>query len=1125
MGAVMGARSQAVLLEDIGETLDASLETVLTQAVYQQQGRRVIKVGEQVVEWNPAFRLYLTTKLPNPHYLPEVCIKVTLINFTVTQSGLEDQLLGLVVREERPQLEHEKNELIVSMAADRAALQGLEDDILRLLSSSSGNILDDEALVTTLSTSKATAAVIGRRVVAAEKTQRALATARASYLPAAARGSLLYFVTADLARLDPMYQFSLTYITRLFLQAVRQAAPSDDLDSRVANLMDHATLVVFENVARGLFEAHKATFAFLVASTILRSSGEVSELEWLSLLLGAAAGGGVGGAYSPSVPPPSALHLESAQWQLAHHLEASLPSYFGRLVSSLGTLKDDISGELAWAVWQRQPQPWLCPLPGDWDERVDERTGAPPPFARLLLTKLLRPEILLGAMEHVVGSTLGKRFAEREPLNLGAAFADATPRTPLIFVLTSGADPLGALLKFASAQGFADRLHSTSLGQGQGPVAEKMVDAGVAAGHWVLLQNCHLATSWMPRLERLVDGLSAGAYPLGVHDEFRLWLTSFPNLDFPVPVLQNAVKMTYEPPRGLKANLQATWAAMEGATLANRCAECPATWRKLLFGLTTLHALLQERRKFGALGFNIRYDFNETDLEISIATLAMLLEQQPKTAPWDALTYVTGHIHYGGRVTDEWDRRCVLSLLGSFYCDAALQEGYSFAPGAAAAAADGSEGSAGGAGSGSATPRKGASVPASPRDGAPPVPASSRAPSGSAEALAVTSHLATLARRYVAPPASELDGYRAYVAALPADDDVALFGLHQNAKITHGLAESASVLRTILNVQPRLASGGAAGQSAELTAAALAARLTSELPAPLERTEALRGALGRVSDDGKVDMGSLSSLQLVLLHELDHFNTLLRAVAGSLRDLQLAVNGTLLMSSELERMLASVLRGEVPSLWAKVAYPSLKPLSSWFADLQKRVGFIRSWLVGYGPPERFVLPYFFMQQSVLTGVLQMHARKHRTPVDYLSFDFTLLDEPDADAVAAAAAEARAEGASEAGFTPAPPPEDGILVVGLFLAGARYNRTRRRLQPPRPKEMATMLPTIHFLPVAHRVKDESDYECPLYKTSARAGTLSTTGASTNFVIAISVPTNESPDLWVRMGVAALCALDD
>ena len=102
-------------------------------------GRRVIKVGDSPVDYNDAFRLYITTKLPNPHYLPEVCIKVTLINFTVTQSGLEDQLLGLVVREEQPQLEKQKDELIVSMANDRKTLSELEDEILRLLSASEGN--------------------------------------------------------------------------------------------------------------------------------------------------------------------------------------------------------------------------------------------------------------------------------------------------------------------------------------------------------------------------------------------------------------------------------------------------------------------------------------------------------------------------------------------------------------------------------------------------------------------------------------------------------------------------------------------------------------------------------------------------------------------------------------------------------------------------------------------------------------------------------------------------------------------------------------------------------------------------------------------------------------------------
>jgi len=168
-----------------------------------------------------------------------------------------------------------------------------------------------------------------------------------------------------------------------------------------------------------------------------------------------------------------------------------------------------------------------------------------------------------------------------------------------------------------------------------------------------------------------------------------------------------------------------------------------------------------------------------------------------------------------------------------------------------------------------------------------------------------------------------------------------------------------------------------------------------------------------------------------------------------------------------------------------------------------------------------MLPYFFLPQGFLTGVLQMHARKHKVPVDYLSFSFGLCNsEPSPEALAAADA-----AGERMDFEPVAPPEDGVLVEGLFLTGARYNRTLRILQPPRYKQMVDPLPAIHFEPVERRLHDEADYECPLYKTSARAGTLSTTGASTNFIVALSLPTNEPPQRWVHMGVAALCATDD
>lgn len=107
------------------------------------------------------------------------------------------------------------------------------------------------------------------------------------------------------------------------------------------------------------------------------------------------------------------------------------------------------------------------------------------------------------------------------------------------------------LLKLAEELKFSRKFEKVSLGQGQGPKAEKLLAAGMERGLWVCLQNCHLAVSWMPTLERIVEGIQ----PDKVHKDFRLWLTSMPSPAFPASILQNGVKMTLEPPAGLKANL------------------------------------------------------------------------------------------------------------------------------------------------------------------------------------------------------------------------------------------------------------------------------------------------------------------------------------------------------------------------------------------------------------------------------------------------------------------------------------------------------------------------------------------------------------------------------------------
>lgn len=205
------------LLEDIAETLDPALEPILLKQTFVKAGRTLIHLGDSDIEYSKDFKLYITTKLSNPHYMPEICIKVTVINFTVTPQGLEDQLLGEVTRLERPELEEQRNNLIIRINNDKNQLQITEARILKLLFESEGNILDHEDLINTLNESKVTSAETTKRLVEAELTEQKITVARSKYIPVAARGSVMYFVVANMAEIDPMYQFSLKYFKTVSL--------------------------------------------------------------------------------------------------------------------------------------------------------------------------------------------------------------------------------------------------------------------------------------------------------------------------------------------------------------------------------------------------------------------------------------------------------------------------------------------------------------------------------------------------------------------------------------------------------------------------------------------------------------------------------------------------------------------------------------------------------------------------------------------------------------------------------------------------------------------------------------------------------------------------------------------
>lgn len=232
-------------------------------------------------------------------------------------------------------------------------------------------------------------------------------------------------------------------------------------------------------------------------------------------------------------------------------------------------------------------------------------------------------------------------------------------------MLSAGVDPSGSLAQLAENRNMDSRFFSLSLGQGQAPVATKMILDGCKHGHWVFLANCHLSLSWMPELDKLVDTLQYKK----VHHKFRLWLSSNPTPDFPISILQAGIKMTTEPPKGIKANLK----RMYQIVTDEKFKVCTAQdkYKKLLFALCHFHSVLLERKKFQQLGWNIVYSFNDSDFEVSEHLLSIYLDEYPET-PWDALKYLIAGVNYGGHVTDDWDRRLLTTYINQFYCEDAL---------------------------------------------------------------------------------------------------------------------------------------------------------------------------------------------------------------------------------------------------------------------------------------------------------------------------------------------------------------------------------------------------------------------------------------------------------------------
>ncbi|XP_052742503.1 dynein heavy chain, cytoplasmic isoform X1 [Bicyclus anynana] len=638
-----------LLVQDV-ENYDPILNPVLNRELRRTGGRVLITLGDQDIDLSPSFVIFLSTRDPTVEFPPDMCSRVTFVNFTVTRSSLQSQCLHRVLKAERPDIDTKRSDLLKLQGEFHLRLRQLEKSLLQALNDAKGKILDDDSVIATLETLKKEADDIGLKVEETDKVIAEIETVSQQYLPLSQACSSIYFTMEALHQVHFLYQYSLKMFLDIFSTVLVSPVLNGvtDYTARLMTITEELFTAVYERVARGMLHTDRLTFALLLCRIQLKGTGAEDTLDQQFGVF-------LRGREGHVASTPQLESLTQQQHEAAARLSSRLVS-FRRLLDKAASLPE-------LSAWLAQAAPEQC-VPTLWD---GEPSAPPKPHTlamhRLLLIQAFRPDRVIAAATQLVASVLGPSFMARAETEFDLASItenQLNATTPALLCSVPGYDASGRVDDMATE--LNKPLSSIAIGSAEGfNQAERAINTACKTGRWVMLKNVHLAPVWLVQLEKKLHSLQP-------HPQFRLFLTTEISPKLPVNLLRAGRVLVFEPPPGIRANLLRTFATVPAARMMKQ----PSERARLYFLLAWFHGIVQERLRYVPLGWAKYYEFNESDLRVACDTLDTWIDATamgrtnlpPEKVPWEALVTLLSQCIYGGKIDNLFDQR----LLHSFLC-------------------------------------------------------------------------------------------------------------------------------------------------------------------------------------------------------------------------------------------------------------------------------------------------------------------------------------------------------------------------------------------------------------------------------------------------------------------------